>query len=132
LTAPTLASLGWSCIPHVAAFIQPALHDELGTLDEDFAYAPDYEFFCRALAEGHPFTRLRHPAVAMVRHGDNLSMQRTPAHLPERREIERAYGPRSQLGRTAARYLLKVWVNGSSPAWFARKRLDLLRERSAG
>jgi glycosyltransferase involved in cell wall biosynthesis len=132
LTAPSLATLGWSCIPHVAAFIQRDLHDELGGLDERFTYAPDYEFFCRALAAGRPFARLAAPAVAMVRHGDNLSMQRTPDHLAELHDIEARYASRNPAARTAARYLLKVWINGSSPTWFACKKLDRLRERPAG
>jgi len=127
LTAPALATLGWSCIPLVAAFVEPDLHDRLGGLDEGFTYAPDYEFFCRALAAGHRFTRVRQPAVAMVRHGGNLSMQRTPAHVAELREIEDRYASRAPAARVASRYLLKLWINGSNPAWFARKRLDRLR-----
>jgi hypothetical protein len=123
ITARFLSCLGWNCIPHVAFFIQPKFHHELGDLDERFSYAPDYELACRALAAGHKFSRVSDPAVAMLRHGDNMSMQRRPKHLAELEEIQKRYGPQSPLMQTAGRYALKFWLNASNPGWFLNKRL---------
>ena len=118
LTAKALACLGWNCVPHVAMFMKPELHHELGDLDERFTYAPDYEIACRALAAGKPFSRVPHAVAAALRHGDNLSMQRRPEHLAELDEICSRYGPSSSLARTWHRYRLKLWLNFANPKWF--------------
>jgi glycosyltransferase involved in cell wall biosynthesis len=118
MTASILSCLGWNCVPHVAMFMRPELHHELGDLDERFTYAPDYELACRALAAGHEFSRIPQAAAASMRHGDNLSMQRSPDHLAELEEIERMYGPGSALARMWNRYLLKVWLNAGNLKWF--------------
>lgn len=108
-------------MPHIALFIEPGLHRELGGLNERFTYAGDYEIACRALAAGHRFSRIPEPVAAAIRHGSNLSMQRRPAHEAELAEIRRMYGPSSRALQTWNRYLLKLWLNCSNPQWFWRK-----------
>jgi glycosyltransferase involved in cell wall biosynthesis len=122
ISAGILSCLGWNCIPHVASFIQPEFQKHVGNLDESFTYAPDYEFACRALAAGHKFSRIPESAVAMLRHGANMSMQRRPEHLAELAEIQRLYGPASKAARAVNRYALKLWLNSASPGWFLQKR----------
>ena len=122
ITADMLACLGWNCIPHVALFIRPDLHRKLGNLDERFSYAPDYEMACRLLARGYPFSRVPQSVVAMLRHGDNMSMQRRPDHLAELDEICRRYGSHSKLTRGLQRYALKIFLNSANPSWFLHKR----------
>jgi glycosyltransferase involved in cell wall biosynthesis len=125
LTARMLGSLTWSCVPHVSTYVERSLHDELGGLDETFTSAPDYDFFCRVLAARIPFSRIPDPISAQTRHDANLSAQRTPQLARELALIEQRWAPSSPSRRLAYRYLLKVWINGASPAWFLHKKLPL-------
>jgi glycosyltransferase involved in cell wall biosynthesis len=125
LTAGMLGSLTWSCVPHMSTYVERRLHDELGGLDESFASAPDYDFFCRVLAARIPFSRIPDPISAQTRHDTNLSAQRTPQLARELALIEQRWAPSSPSRRLAYRYLLKLWINGASPAWFLRKKLLL-------
>jgi glycosyltransferase involved in cell wall biosynthesis len=128
MTVPMLASLGWNCIPHTATYMRRDLFEELGGFDKQFKYSGDYDFMLRAL-QREPFARINRTLSAIRRHGGNASMQETPVHRAEAEEITRRYGPSSRSRRVTYQYLLKLWLNGTNPGWFLRKRADDLRGR---
>ena len=51
------------------------------------------------------------------------------AHLAEIEAIAERFGPSAPWQRLAYRYFLKLWLNGGSLPWFARKRIDAVRAR---
>ena len=131
ISAGVLSCLGWNCIPQVTSFMRPELHRQLGDLDERFTYASDYELACRALSKGVRFSRVAESVVAMMRHGDNLSMQARPEHLEELQEIRRRYGPANAVRRELNRFALKLWLNAAGPDWFYYKRRQSLWPRTS-
>jgi hypothetical protein len=122
-----LASLGWNCISHSATYVHRDLFEQLGGFDTHFRYFGDYDFLLRALAH-EPFCRIDRTLSCVHRHGANASMQQTPIHWAETKEIMQRYGPSSPWKRAAYRYRLKVWANATSPAWFLHKRIDRFRD----
>jgi GT2 family glycosyltransferase len=128
ITVPMLASLGWNCISHTATYVHRDLFAELGGFDKRFRYFGDYDFMLRALAR-EPFCRIQRTLSSVRRHGANASMQRTPIHDAETRQITQRYAPSSGWKRAAYRYRLKVWANATSPGWFLHKRIDRQRSR---
>jgi glycosyltransferase involved in cell wall biosynthesis len=126
LSAPMMASLGWSPIPHTATFTHRDLFAELGGFDATFKYAGDYEFFVRA-RRLEPFARVPRVLTCFRRHGANTSMQFDDKHMAELQSIAARFGPDTERQRTAYRYFLKVWLNGTNPWWFAQKRIDQVR-----
>jgi glycosyltransferase involved in cell wall biosynthesis len=127
ITVPMLASLGWNCISHSATYVHRDLFEELGGFDTHFQYFADYDFLLRALAR-EPFCRINRMLSSVHRHGANASMQQTPIHWAETKEIMQRYGPSSAWKRAVYRYRLKVWANATSPAWFLHKRIDRFRD----
>lgn len=130
VTVPMLASLGWLYFPHPATYVHRDFFKELGGYDKSFKYFGDYDFILRAL-EREPFSRVDRTLTGVRRHGGNASMQQTPIHSAETRQIMERYGPSSPWKQAAYRYLLKVWANGTNPTWFLQKRVDDLRARRA-
>ena len=128
ITMPMLASLGWLYFPHPATYVHRQLFQELGGYDKRFKYFGDYDFILRALGR-EPFCPVNRTVSSVRRHGGNASMQQTPVHAAETREIMERYGPASTWKRMAYRYLLKLWANGTNPGWFVRKRVDDLHAR---
>jgi glycosyltransferase involved in cell wall biosynthesis len=126
ITVPMLASLGWNCVSHPATYVHRSLFEELGGFDKRFRYFGDYDFVLRALAR-EPFCRVNRKLFGTRRHGANASMQQTPVHWAETREIMQRYGPSSPWNRLMYRYRLKVWANAASPRWFLHKRIDRFR-----
>jgi GT2 family glycosyltransferase len=126
ITVPLLASLGWNCIWHPATYVRRDLFEELGGFDKRFRYFGDYDFMLRALAR-EPFCRINRTLFCIRRHGANASMQQTPIHWAETREIMQRYGPSSPWKRVLYRYRLKIWANAASPGWFLHKRIDRFR-----
>lgn len=127
LTPSTLASLGWSCVPHTSTFVHRDLFAELGGFNPKFRYAGDYEFFARAL-ERERFSRLPQVLSCFRRHGGNMSMRIDDIHLAEIQSVAERFAPTSAPRRTASRYLLKAWLNATNPSWFAMKRIDWRRQ----
>jgi len=130
LRASMLASLDWSCIPHISTFLHRDLFVELGGFDPTLYYAGDQEFFARAL-QRERFSRIGRVLAGWHRHGGNLSMSSDPERLREIRMVMEQYGPLSAWQRRAYRYLLKTWLNGTNPRWFVCKRVDAVRARRA-
>ena len=128
ITTPMHASLGWSCIPHISAFLHRDLFIELGGYDGSYYYAGDYEFFTRAL-QRETFSRVGQTLTGFRRHGANLSMSDNPERMREIQSVMDRYGPRSAWQSGAYQYLLKVWLNGTNPKWFVTKRIDAIRAR---
>jgi glycosyltransferase involved in cell wall biosynthesis len=126
ITVPMLASLGWNCVSHTATYVHRELFEKLGGFDKRFRYFGDYDFMLRALAR-EPFWRINRTLSSVRRHGANASMQQTPVHQAETREIMQRYGPSSPWKEVAYRYRLKVWENAASPGWFLHKRIDRFR-----
>jgi glycosyltransferase involved in cell wall biosynthesis len=126
ITVPMLASLGWNCISHPATYVHRDFFEELGGFDKRYRYFGDYDFVLRALAR-EPFCRVNRKLFGTRRHGANASMQQTPIHWGETREIMQRYGPSSPSKRLLYRYRLKVWANAVSPGWFLHKRIDRFR-----
>jgi glycosyltransferase involved in cell wall biosynthesis len=126
ITAPMLASLGWNCISHPATYVHRELFEELGGFDKRFRYFGDYDFVLRALAR-EPFCRVNRKLFSTRRHGANASMQQTPVHWAETKEIMQRYGPSSRWKQLMYRYQLKVWANAASPGWYLHKRIDRFR-----
>jgi GT2 family glycosyltransferase len=126
ITVPMLASLGWNCISHSATYVHRDLFEALEGFDKHFRYFGDYDFMLRALAR-EPFCRVDRTLVSVRRHGANASMQQTPVHWAETREITQRYGPSSPWKRALYCYRLKVWANASSPGWFLHKRIERFR-----
>ena len=126
ITVPMLASLGWNCISHTATYVHRELFEELGGFDKRFKYFGDYDFMLRAL-EREPFCRINRTLSSIRRHGGNASMQQTPIHWAETKEIMGRYEPSSPWKQAMYRYRLKVWANATSPGWFLHKRVDRLR-----
>jgi glycosyltransferase involved in cell wall biosynthesis len=126
ITVPMLASLGWNCIWHPATYVRRDLFEELDGFDKRFRYFGDYDFVLRALAR-EPFCRVNRKLFCIRRHGSNASMQQTPVHWAETRQIMQRYGPSSPWKRVMYRYRLKVWANAASPGWFLHKRIDRFR-----
>jgi glycosyltransferase involved in cell wall biosynthesis len=126
ITVPMLASLGWNCVSHTATYVHRDLFEELGGFDKRFRYFGDYDFMLRALVR-EPFRRINRTLSSVRRHGANASMQQTPVHRAETREIMQRYGPSSPWRQVAYRYRLKVWENAASPSWFLHKRIDRFR-----
>ena len=127
ITVPMLASLGWNCISHPATYVHRELFEELGGFDERFKYFGDYDFMLRAL-QREPFGRINRTLYGGRRHGGNASMQQTPTHWAETREIMQRYGPSSTWKQAMYRNRLKIWVNAASPGWFLHKRIDRFRQ----
>jgi glycosyltransferase involved in cell wall biosynthesis len=128
ITVPMLASLGWLYFAHPATFVHRDLFKELGGYDQRFKYFGDYDFILRAL-QCEPFARVNRTLSSVRRHGGNASMQQTPVHSAETRQIMERYGPSSAWKQATYRYLLKIWANGTNPGWFLRKRVDDFRAR---
>jgi glycosyltransferase involved in cell wall biosynthesis len=126
LRASMLASLDWSCIPHISTFLHRDLFVELGGFDPTLRYAGDHEFFARAL-ERERYSRMGRVLTGWHRHGGNLSMSPDPERLREIRMVMERYGPPSAWRRGAYRYLLKTWLNGTNPKWFVCKHADAVR-----
>jgi glycosyltransferase involved in cell wall biosynthesis len=126
LKAPMLASLGWSCVPHTSTYVRKDLLEELDGFNTEFHYAGDYEFFVRAL-EQEPFSRVRQVLSCFRRHGANTSMQMDEIHQAELQAVAERWAPEPEWQRSAYRYLLKAWLNGTNPSWFAMKRIDRAR-----
>ncbi len=130
ISAAMLASLDWSCVPHISTFLQKDLFEELGGFDGRFMYAGDYEFFARMLARREPFARIRSPLAAWRLHASNMSRTgKDPSLRSEIEAVQRRHAPVAAWERKFYRYLLKLWLNGASPAWSAHKRIDALRVR---
>jgi glycosyltransferase involved in cell wall biosynthesis len=130
ITVPMLGSLGWMYFQHDATYVHRYLFEELGGYDKRFKYFGDYDFILRAL-EREPFSRIHQILCSCRRHGANASMQQTPVHSAETKQIMRRYAPSSPWKQAMYRYLLKFWINGTNPGWFVRKRVDSFRARSA-
>jgi glycosyltransferase involved in cell wall biosynthesis len=126
ITVPMLASLGWNCVWHPATYVRRDLFEELGGFDKRFRYFGDYDFVLRALAR-EPFCRVNRKLFSTRRHGANASMQQTPIHWAETKEIMQRYGPSSPSKQVLYRYRLKIWANAASPGWFLHKRIDRFR-----
>jgi glycosyltransferase involved in cell wall biosynthesis len=131
LSASMFASLGWSCIPHISAFVHRDLFNELGGYNSHFMYAGDYEFFARLLQRHESFVRIAQPLCAWRRHDTGLSQAMSPALSAEIQWVQERYGPASPWRQTLYRYFLKLWLNGTNPKWFTFKRVDTLRARSS-
>jgi glycosyltransferase involved in cell wall biosynthesis len=128
LSASMHACLGWNCIPDLSTFLHRDFYFELGGYDNSFMYSGDYDLYARAL-QREPFARIDRIITGVRRHGDNLSLSVDPRRLAEERAVTERYGPRSEWQRTAYRYLLKLWLNGTNPKWFLYKRIDALHSR---
>jgi glycosyltransferase involved in cell wall biosynthesis len=126
ITVPMLGSLGWMYFQHNATYVHRGLFEELGGYDKRFKYYGDYDFVLRALGR-EPFSRIDRILSGCRRHGGNASMQQTPIHSAETKQIMQQYGPSSPMKQATYRYLLKIWVNGTNPRWFVDKRIDGIR-----
>lgn len=122
MTLAMYASLGWSCLNMQSVFYTPDLWDRAGRYDVTYQYAIDYEFFARCLqADG--FDRTTRPLCTYRIHGDQLSMTPSEARDLENQTIVDTYAPPAGAKRSVQRYLMKAWMNGSSPGWFLYKKL---------
>jgi glycosyltransferase involved in cell wall biosynthesis len=128
VTAPMLASLGWNCIPHPSTYIHREFFEQLGGFDKKLKYSGDYDFFVRA-RQFDSFVGIPRTLSCFRRHGGNMSMRPDAAHLAEIEAIAERFGPSAPWQRLAYRYFLKLWLNGGSLPWFARKRIDAVRAR---
>lgn len=122
-----MASLTWGCVPAVSTFFHTDMLRNLGYFDVGFWYASDHELYTRALAR-EPFSRIARPLSAQRRHGSNLSMERNAGHTAEMAAITERFAPAQPWKRRLYSVMLRVWLNGTSPTWFLRKRADMYRE----
>jgi glycosyltransferase involved in cell wall biosynthesis len=127
LTAPMLASLGWSCIPITSTFIHRDLFIDLDGFNTTFEYGGDYDFFVRAL-ERVGFSKIAKVLSCCYRHGGNISMRLDNIHRMETQRIGELYAPTSGSQRRAYHFLLKAWVNTTNPRWFAMKMVNRMRK----
>jgi glycosyltransferase involved in cell wall biosynthesis len=123
LTAPMLASLGWSCVPTPSTYFHRSLFADLGGFNTAFDYGGDYDFFIRALDREH-FSRITPVVSCCYRHGDNLSMRRDDTYRIEAKMIVDMHAPDTLLRRKAYRILLKSWLNATNPWWLTMKMVD--------
>lgn len=128
LSVPMLASLEWNCFPNISTFIDRDLYFEYGGYDERFVYAGDYDLYARMLTD-RSFDRITRALAGVRHHGANWSMSPDPRRLAEDRSVTRQYGPESPWRRAGYRYLMKLWLNGANPSWFAHKRINGIRGR---
>jgi glycosyltransferase involved in cell wall biosynthesis len=120
LTAPMLASLGWSCIPATSTYVHKDLFAALHGFNTGFAYGNDYEFFVRAL-ERERFSRIAQVVSCCYRHGENISMRRDDIYRMETKMIAELYAPATRLRRRTYRLLLQSWLNVTNPWWLTMK-----------
>ncbi|MEZ5394915.1 MAG: glycosyltransferase [Bryobacterales bacterium] len=78
---------------------------------------------------GTPSAACRKSVVAMLRHGNNLSMQRRPDHLARRDSPPLRFA--QQATRGLQRYALKIFLNSANPSWFLHKRRSALAGRTS-
>jgi glycosyltransferase involved in cell wall biosynthesis len=119
LTAPMLASLGWSCVPTTSTYVHRDLFADLSGFKAEFEYGGDYEFFVRALGR-EQFSRISRVLSCCYRHGGNMSLRRD-IYQAETRTIADMYAPTDPLRRQAYRLLLKCWLNATNPWWLTMK-----------
>lgn len=131
LTPEIYASLGWNCVHHLSTYVTPTLFASLGGFDPGFRYSGDYDFFARALIHG-PFARIPDPIAEHRRHGSNASMSLDPRVAREDELVASKYGPSTAAERRRNRLLLRIWLNGMNPRWFAAKMLSRGTDRLTG
>lgn len=120
LTAPMLASLGWSCVPTTSTYVHRDLFADLHGFNAAFDYSGDYDFFIRAL-QREQFSRITRVLSCCYHHGANISMRRDDTYRAETQKIARLYAPSAQPRRLAYRFLLKSWLNATNPWWLTMK-----------
>ena len=130
MTASMHASLGWNCIHHMATYVSRDLFTELGGFDVAYKDSGDYEFFSRALAR-YPYLRIERTLACFRRTGNNNSMINRERANKESHAVMETFAPRSALQRSLSRHFMKVWLNGTNPAWAARKWSGATRSHSA-
>jgi hypothetical protein len=124
-----LASLGWSCVPQIATFFHRDFYAEIGGYDDSYMHSGDYELFVRLLQRGESFVPINEPLSAWRMRPTSISAMPSPRRDAENAAIAEQYAPACHWQRTLYRYLLKAWLNGSNPRWFAYKRLDNVMNR---
>jgi glycosyltransferase involved in cell wall biosynthesis len=122
MTVEMYAALGWSCLNMQSAFYTPELWERAGRYDETYYYSPDFEFFARCL-KFDGFDRITRPLCTYRIHGNQLSIAPSDAKNKEDQSIVDTYAPPPGVKRDLQRYLMKAWVNASSPRWFLYKKL---------
>lgn len=129
MTGPMLASLGWSCVPQIATFFHRDFYAEIGGYDDSYMHSGDYELFVRLLQRGESFVPINELLCAWRMRPTSISSVPSPRRVAENAAIAKQYAPASRWQRTLYRYLLKVWLNGTNPRWFAYKRIDSAMNR---
>jgi glycosyltransferase involved in cell wall biosynthesis len=129
MTGEMLASLGWSCVPQIATFFHRDLYADIGGYDASYMHSGDYDLFVRLLLRGERFVPIDRCLCAWRMRPTSISTAPSPRRDAENARIRTQYAPASLGRRTLYRFLLKVWLNGTNPRWFAYKRLDGTRTR---
>ncbi|MGH8908584.1 MAG: glycosyltransferase [Egibacteraceae bacterium] len=129
MTGPMLASLGWSCVPQTATFFHRDFYADFGGYDDSYMHSGDYELFVRLLDRGDAFVPVKELLTAWRMRPTSISTAPSPRRDAENAAIAARYAPASRGQRTLYRYLLKAWLNGTNPRWFAYKRIDNTRTR---
>lgn len=95
-------------IPHQAAFIRRAMFSKIGTFDERYRYAMDYDFWLRLGAVAEPLQIDKH-FVAFRRHSGSLTTANYAASMREDFRIRLRYASRSPaaLAIHSLRYIVR-------------------------
>jgi glycosyltransferase involved in cell wall biosynthesis len=107
---------------HSSAVVRKRAHDQIGRLDEDLMYGPDWDFWIRALVAGAGFHVIAEPLTYYRRHGGNVTHSN-----PARARKEYA----TMLARTFNPYLARIG-RGDLIARSVLGFLDALREEEEG
>ena len=115
------ASLGWSCIGHMATYLAREFFDELGGFDLAFKVAADYDLFARALCRCR-YRSIGRDLAASRMTGMNFSFIQEAGARSDCAKVMDAFAPKQAAQRLFYGTVLRIWINATNPVWCVKKR----------